>query len=89
MADTEERTQIARELLGLYRDYGSADYIGEDVTQLQHALQASEQAYEEGYDSEVGFSCSVYGFLSYILTTNCLIGLSITSMLVNCMYEWD
>ena len=47
------RGKVVKELLGLYRDYGSSSYIGEAVTQLQHALQASEQARSEGHPPEV------------------------------------
>ncbi len=40
------------ELFGLYEQYGSEEY-GENVTQLQHALQAAACARKEGYDDEV------------------------------------
>ena len=44
--------------MGLYRELGSSDYIGEAVTQTQHALQAARQAQLEGHDNEVGdLSC--------------------------------
>lgn len=46
-------TEMIRELLGLYREVGSSYYIGEAVTQTQHALQAAKQAEQEGYDDEV------------------------------------
>jgi len=46
---------VVRELIGLYRDYGEDNYIGEKVTQIQHALQAARQAREEGHSREVGW----------------------------------
>ena len=33
--------------LDLYRNHGDADYIGEEVSQLQHALQCAHQAKEQ------------------------------------------
>ena len=54
----KSRDIIVGELLGLYRELGSSDYIGEAVTQTQHALQAARQAQLEGHDNEVGdLSC--------------------------------
>jgi 2-amino-1-hydroxyethylphosphonate dioxygenase (glycine-forming) len=41
------------EVFGLYEKYGSADYIGEPVTQLEHMSQAASFAMMEGYDDEV------------------------------------
>lgn len=56
-----DQSQAIEELLSLYRDFGTANYLGEKVTQLQHALQASEQAEREGYSTEVGLweQCNV------------------------------
>ena len=54
----KKNREIVRELLGLYHELGSSDYIGEAVTQTQHALQAARQAQLEGHDNEVGdLSC--------------------------------
>ena len=33
--------------IDLYRDYGGSDYIGENVSQLQHALQCAHLASAE------------------------------------------
>jgi len=35
------------QVFDLYRDYGGSDYIGEQVTQLEHAIQCAEQAAKE------------------------------------------
>lgn len=39
------------EVFDLYRQFGSSDYIGEQVTQLEHAIQCAEQAASEFPDS--------------------------------------
>jgi phosphonate degradation associated HDIG domain protein len=40
-------------IFSLYENYGSADYIGEPVSQLEHALQAAMMAEKEGFDTPV------------------------------------
>lgn len=40
-------------IFDLYNRFGSADYIGEPVSQLEHMSQAAELAINEGYDDEV------------------------------------
>lgn len=45
--------QTVNEIFDLFKNFGKADYIGEPVSQLQHALQAAMQAEEEGYDDEI------------------------------------
>lgn len=49
----QEVTQIVKEILALYEQYGDADYIGEPVSQLEHMCQCAQLAEEEGYDNEV------------------------------------
>jgi len=50
----ENRTdQIIQEVFALYYTYGSEDYIGEPVSQLEHMSQAAGLAIKEGYDDEV------------------------------------
>jgi len=44
---------IADEIIGLYKKYGGSDYAGEDVTQLQHMLQAGWLARENGSSPDV------------------------------------
>lgn len=41
------------EVISLYLKYGSADYIGEPVSQLEHMSQAAQLAVGEGFDDEV------------------------------------
>lgn len=45
--------QTIHALFGLYQHHGSADYIGEAITQLEHMSQAAQLAMAEGYDDEV------------------------------------
>lgn len=47
---TEEK--IA-EAFALYEAFGSSDYIGEPVSQMEHMCQAAQLAEEEGYDETV------------------------------------
>ena len=37
----------------MYRQYGTDDYIGEPVSQIEHMSQAAQLALDEGYDDEV------------------------------------
>lgn len=41
------------EVFELYEKFGSADYIGEPVSQIEHMSQAAELAMKEGFDDEV------------------------------------
>ena len=45
--------QVVEEVFGLYRQYGTDDYIGEPVSQIEHMSQAAQLALAEGYDDEV------------------------------------
>jgi 2-aminoethylphosphonate dioxygenase len=45
--------QAVDEIIGLYASQGGGAYIGEPVTQLQHAAQAADLARAAGYDDEV------------------------------------
>jgi phosphonate degradation associated HDIG domain protein len=47
--DTARNSQI----FSLYAQFGSRDYIGEPVSQLEHMSQAAQLALDEGYDDEV------------------------------------
>lgn len=44
---------VVEEVFSLYEKFGDADYIGEAVTQRQHALQAARLAEEEGFPAEI------------------------------------
>lgn len=45
--------QAVNQVFGLYEAYGSADYIGEPVSQLEHMWQAAALAETAGADDEV------------------------------------
>ena len=49
----EAATRIVDEVFLLYEKWGSEDYIGEPVSQLEHMTQTAQLAEEEGYDDEV------------------------------------
>ncbi len=49
----KNKDEIVEELFALYEKYGSADYIGEPVSQLEHMSQAAQLAIDEKYDDEV------------------------------------
>jgi phosphonate degradation associated HDIG domain protein len=44
---------VIDEVFSLYEQFGSEDYIGEPVSQLEHMSQAAQLAMEQGYDDEV------------------------------------
>ncbi|MEK6780612.1 MAG: HD domain-containing protein [Bacteroidota bacterium] len=44
---------IVEEVFGLYEKFGSADYMGEPVSQLEHMSQSAQLAIDEGFDDEV------------------------------------
>lgn len=48
-----EIEKIVDELFDMIANSGEADYIGENVTQLEHMCQAAERAEEQGNDDEV------------------------------------
>ena len=50
---TEKARETVAGIFALYEQYGSADYIGEPVSQIEHMCQAAELAEAEGYDEEV------------------------------------
>lgn len=50
MASPEENAVF---IIGLYEQYGNADYIGEPVSQLEHMAQCAAIAEEEGFGEEV------------------------------------
>jgi phosphonate degradation associated HDIG domain protein len=45
--------KVVEEIFSLYEKHGSADYIGEPVSQIEHMSQAAKLAIDEGYDDEV------------------------------------
>ncbi|CAI8982951.1 2-amino-1-hydroxyethylphosphonate dioxygenase (glycine-forming) [Pseudomonas sp. IT-P253] len=49
----DRNAQVIAEVFGLYERFGSSDYIGEPVSQIEHMSQAAERAMAEGFDDEV------------------------------------
>lgn len=49
----ETAKAIVNEIFSLYEKFGSEDYIGEPVSQIEHMCQAAHMAEAEGYDDEV------------------------------------
>lgn len=54
-SDMDTRSIEARveEIFDLIEKYGRADYIGEAISQIEHAAQAAQLAEEQGYDEEI------------------------------------
>ena len=40
--------QVVEDVFGLYQQYGTDDYIGEPVSQIEHMSQAAQLALAEG-----------------------------------------
>ena len=49
----QKAQQIVDEIFALYEQFGSDDYIGEPVSQLEHMCQAAQLAAAENQDDEV------------------------------------
>jgi len=45
--------EVVEEVFQVYADHGNDDYIGEAISQIEHATQGAQMAEEEGYDDEV------------------------------------
>ncbi|MFM1876665.1 MAG: hypothetical protein RL266_2402 [Bacteroidota bacterium] len=52
MAEVSIETAV-NEVFELFEKHGNADYIGEAISQLEHACQAAQLAESEGFDNEV------------------------------------
>lgn len=52
--------KIAKEIIDLYRTYGSSDYIGENITQSQHAIQCGLFAKNTGADDILVFAAFLH-----------------------------
>ena len=46
-------TESINKIISLYDKYGKADYIGENVSQIEHALQCGQLAINKGYSNEI------------------------------------
>ena len=53
ISGAENSQATVDDLFALYEAHGSADYIGEPVSQLEHMWQAAALAEAEGYEEEV------------------------------------
>ncbi|MCW5906789.1 MAG: HDIG domain-containing protein [Chitinophagales bacterium] len=49
----EEIEKTVEEIFALYEKYGTADYIGESISQIEHQCQAAQLAERGGFDEEV------------------------------------
>lgn len=49
----EVTASVANLIISLYEKYGSADYIGEPVSQIEHMCQSAQLAESEGYSEDV------------------------------------
>lgn len=49
----QEASLVVAEIFALYERFGSADYIGEPVSQMEHMSQSAELAIRENKDDEV------------------------------------
>ena len=60
---------VTKRVFDLYRLHGESDYIGEKVTQTEHAIQCAILAEEEGFPVEVRFSSpGVFPFCGVVKT---------------------
>ena len=48
-----EHLELVDKVFGYYEKYGNQNYIGEKVTQLEHATQCAMLAEQEGHPKEV------------------------------------
>ena len=46
-------TQVAEEIITMYKNHGGEEYAGEEITQLEHMVQSAQLAAAQGYDDEV------------------------------------
>lgn len=51
--EKQKAIAVTQEIFGLYKRFGSSDYIGEPVSQLEHMCQAAQMAVAEGADDEM------------------------------------
>ena len=54
MSENNRIEEIIYEVFSLYENRGGENYIGERVTQLEHATQCAMLAEQEGYSDDVG-----------------------------------
>ena len=51
--NSNQSSEVADEIISMYRDHGGEEYAGEKVSQLEHMVQTARLASQEGYDEEV------------------------------------
>src|SRR5688572_33268304 len=51
--NSQQSSQVAEEIIAMYKNHGGDEYAGEKVSQLEHMVQAAQLASREGYDEEV------------------------------------
>lgn len=49
----QEIEKVLDEIFSLYKKYGANNYIGEQISQIEHMCQAADLAEQQGYDAEV------------------------------------
>jgi 2-amino-1-hydroxyethylphosphonate dioxygenase (glycine-forming) len=66
--------QTVNEVFALFDKYGNDDYIGEPISQIEHACQSAQLAENEGSDEEVilaalfhdiGYLCAKEGIFDW------------------------
>ena len=51
--NTTQSSQIAEEIISMYKSHGGEEYAGEKVSQLEHMAQSAQLAEKQGYDEEI------------------------------------
>ena len=51
--NSQQSSQVAEEIIAMYKSHGGDEYAGEKVSQLEHMVQAAQLASRQGYDEEV------------------------------------
>lgn len=51
--NSQQSSQVAEEIIGMYRDHGGEEYAGEKISQLEHMVQSAQLAARQGYEEEV------------------------------------
>ena len=51
--NSNQSSEVAEEIISMYRNHGGEEYAGEKVSQLEHMVQAAQLASKQGYDEEV------------------------------------
>lgn len=67
---TLQAYHIADEIIALYQQYGSEEYAGEAVTQLEHMVQAAELARQEGSGDDLVLAAFLHDIGHICVTAN-------------------